>query len=170
MESETAKNLLAAFAGESQAFQKYRYFAEIAEKAGQPNVARLFRATSAAEGVHIRRLLNAMMKNATTEGNLEKALAGETYEFTEMYPAMEAAAQAENRPDAKLIFTQNKQAEQMHARHYQEALEALRRGVDVGAGVKIWLCPVCGAIEYGANPPERCPVCNAPGAKFQEMQ
>lgn len=108
-------------------------------------VARLFRATSQAEAVHIRRLLKAMMKNSTSEQNLEKALAGETYEFTEMYPRMEAQAEADGNKEAKLIFAQNKAAEMVHARHYQEALEALRRGVDLGDGVKIWVC--CMALK-----------------------
>jgi len=169
METNTQKNLLEAFGGESGAMQKYRCFAEIAEKAGQPNVARLFRAASQAEQIHIRRLLNVITRGSTTEQNLEKAIAGETFEFTEMYPRMEAEAQADGRQDAKIIFTQNKLVEQGHARHYSEALEALRRGVDMGESVKIWLCPICGQIEVGPAPPARCAVCGALGTKFEEV-
>eukprot|EP00771_Trimastix_marina_P002406 gnl/Trimastix_PCT/354.p1 GENE.gnl/Trimastix_PCT/354~~gnl/Trimastix_PCT/354.p1 ORF type:complete len:184 (-),score=65.03 gnl/Trimastix_PCT/354:49-552(-) len=163
--AETEKSLYEALAGECQANRKYEMFAEKATRDGFANIGKLFRAASAAEAIHAKRILNILLKSNTTEQNLESAIAGETYEFTEMYPQMEQRAEAEGRRDARTVFNQNSRAERIHANLYNQALEALRRGVDF-EGQKIYLCPFCGHLEVG-NPPERCPICGLKGENFQ---
>ena len=163
----TTDNLKEAFAGESQANQKYRAFAKKAETDGFPNVARLFRATAEAERIHAQGHLRALDGIAATKDNLAAAIAGETYEFTTMYPPMlEQAAAEGNR--AKLMFGYAVKAEAVHAALYQRALEAVAEGRDL-AETGFYLCPICGYIEFGA-PPEACPVCKTRGEKFVAMQ
>ncbi len=156
--ASTTENLQEAFAGESQANQKYRAFAKRAEKDGFANIARLFRTTAEAERIHAEGHLKALEMIASTAENLEAAIAGETHEFTEMYPPMVALAQADGHK-AKTMFKFAVDAEEVHARIYQQALDAVRQGVDMKAS-EFYLCPVCGYIELGA-PPEKCPVCGA---------
>ena len=157
------ENLKEAFAGESQANQKYRAFAVKAEQDGFPNVARLFRATAEAERVHAEGHLRALDAILSTAENLKAAVGGETYEFTEMYPPMLAQAEAEGHK-AKRMFGYAVKAEAVHAQLYQQALEAVLAGRDLEQE-SIFLCPVCGHIELG-QPPESCPICGAKASKF----
>lgn len=161
--SKTQENLKEAFAGESQAFQKYSAFADAAEKEGMPNIARLFRTTAQAERIHAAGHLGAMDGVGDTVKNLESAIGGETYEFEEMYPPMLEDAIAEGHK-AKRMFGFAVEAEQVHAKLYALALEAAKNGVDL-TETTFHLCPVCGHIEFG-EPPERCPICKLPAAKF----
>jgi len=164
--SKTEKNLKDAFAGESQAFQKYSAFADKAEKDGFPNIARLFRTTAQAERIHAEGHLKAMEGIGSTTENLQAAIGGETYEYTEMYPPMLEEALAENHA-AKRMFKYAVEAEAIHARLYQIALEAAKQGIDI-TETNIYLCPVCGHIEFG-NPPEQCPICNVKGSKYVQV-
>jgi rubrerythrin len=161
--SKTEANLKEAFAGESQAFQKYSAFADKAEKDGMPNIARLFRATAQAERIHAAGHLGALDGVGDTVENLKEAIGGETYEYTDMYPPMLEDAKAEGHK-AKRMFGFAVQAEEVHARLYSLALEAAEKGEDL-AVTDFYLCPVCGHIEFG-EPPERCPICSLPAAKF----
>ncbi len=162
----TQEDLATAFAGESQANRKYLAFSRQAEKDGLPQIARLFRAAAEAETVHALGHLTNMGGVSATLKNLEAALAGETYEYEEMYPPMVARAEAEGHRARTMLAWANK-AEQVHARLFAQALEALRAGKDLSE-LTIYLCPVCGDIEIGELP-ERCPICNAPGSRFQKM-
>jgi len=162
----TVENLKEAFAGESQAFQKYSAFAKAAEKDGMPNIARLFRTTAQAEKIHAEGHLKALDGVADTVANLESAIGGETYEFTEMYPPMLAQAEAEGHK-AKRMFKFAVEAEQVHARLYTLALEAAKKGEDL-TEVDFFLCPVCGFIEFG-KAPDNCPVCGVAAAKFVQV-
>ena len=159
----TPDNLKEAFAGESQANQKYRAFAKKAEQDGFPNIARLFRTTAEAERIHAEGHLRSLAGIGSTADNLKAAIEGETYECTTMYPPMLAQAEADGHR-AKLMFGYALKAEAVHAKLYQRALEAAAAGQDL-AEAKFYLCPVCGHIEFGV-PPEKCPVCGALGAKF----
>lgn len=161
--SKTNDNLKEAFAGESQAFQKYTAFAEAAEKEGLPNIARLFRTTAQAERIHAAGHLAALEGIGSTADNLKAAVAGETYEYEEMYPPMLAEAEAEGHK-AKRMFKFAVEAEKIHARLYKRALEAAEKGEDLQEE-KFYLCPVCGHIEFGA-PPEKCPICGVPAARY----
>lgn len=163
----TSDDLKEAFAGESQANQKYRAFAKKAEQDGFPNVARLFRTTAEAERIHAEGHLRSLDGVASTQDNLKAAIQGETYEFTSMYPPMLAEAQAEGHR-AKLMFGFAVKAEAVHAELYQRALEAVAQGKDL-AEAGFYLCPVCGYIEFGA-PPEICPICGARKEKFVAAQ
>ncbi len=162
----TLENLKEAFAGESQAFQKYTAYAAQAEKDGFLNIAKLFRTAAEAEHIHAEGHLKAMDGINKTVENLKDAIGGETYEFTSMYPPMLEQAVADNHK-AKRMFGYAVKAEEVHANLYKMALEAAQQGKDLDVG-EIWLCPVCGDIEFGTAP-EKCPVCGAQGAKFVKL-
>ncbi len=161
--SKTEDNLKTAFAGESQANQKYNAFAKKAERDGFKNIARLFSAAAQAEKIHAEGHLSAMDGIGSTEENLNTAIAGETYEYTEMYPPMLEAANAENHK-AKRMFGYALKAEEVHAKLYKMALEAVVSGRDLGE-VEIYICPVCGNIELG-KPTVDCPICGTKAVKY----
>ena len=162
----TESNLSEAFAGESQANRKYLAFAGKAEQEGFINVARLFRAAAEAETIHAMGHLKALDGIKSTADNLRTAVAGETYEYTEMYPPMLKQA-IEDDHRAKRMFAYAVKAEAVHAKLYQMALEAVAQGKDLSE-VGFYLCPVCGNIEFG-KAPESCPICGAKGEKFVKM-
>ncbi|VAX15338.1 Rubrerythrin-like protein DVU2318 [hydrothermal vent metagenome] len=161
----TEENLQTAFAGESQANRKYLAFATRADKDGLPNVAKLFRAAAEAETLHAHGHLRALDGVKTTLENLEAAVAGETYEFTEMYPPMLAQAEAEGHK-AKRMFRMALETEKVHAELYTKALESVKSGKDLD--VEAYLCPVCGHIEFG-KPGQKCPVCGAAPEKYLKI-
>jgi len=159
----TDENLQTAFAGESQANRKYSAFAQKAERDGYANVAKLFRATARAETLHAQGHLKAMNAINSTAENLESAISGETYEFTQMYPPMYEQALAEGHK-AKTMFKWAMEAEKVHADLYSKALEAVKAGDDLD--VEIYLCPTCGHIEFG-KPVGNCPICGTPAEKYE---
>jgi rubrerythrin len=162
----TEENLKEAFAGESQANRKYLAFAQKAEQDGLPGVARLFRAAAEAETVHALAHLRQLKAVKSTAENLEEAKAGETHEYTEMYPPMVEAAEAEKSP-AATTFKFALAAEERHAGLYGEALEAVKAGRDVEAD-GVYLCPVCGNVVFG-KPGAPCEICNTAAEKFVEI-
>ena len=164
--SSTHDNLKEAFAGESQANQKYRAYAKKAEKDGFPNIARLFRTTAEAERIHAEGHLGSLEGIGPTADNLRAAIDGETYEYTEMYPPMLAQA-TEDGHKAKRMFAFAVGAEEVHATLYKKALEAVKAGKDL-AETEYFLCPFCGYIEFG-QPPEACPICGAKAAAFMQV-
>ena len=161
----TLDNLKEAFAGESQANQKYRAFAKKAEQDGLLNIARLFRTTAEAERIHAEGHLKSLDGVGSTAENLQAAIDGETYEYTTMYPPMLAQAEADDHK-AKRMFGYAVQAEAVHARLYKMALEAAKAGKDLD--VEFYLCPVCGYIEIG-KPTEPCPICKTRPEKFVQI-
>ena len=161
----TQENIKEAFAGESQASQKYQAFAKKAERDGFPNVAKLFLTASAAEKIHAEGHLRAMDGIGSTAENLQAAIDGETYEFTTMYPPMIEQAEADGHK-AQRMFKYASSAEAVHAKIYKMALEAIQNGEDFAE--EFFLCPVCGHIELGA-PPDNCPICGVKGEKFMQV-
>lgn len=161
--STTIENIKEAFAGESQASQKYRVFAKKAEREGFPNVARLFRTAAEAERIHAEGHLAALDAVGSTADNLRAAFEGETYEYTTMYPPMVEQAIADTHK-AKRMFGYALDAEAVHAKLYTMALEAVTQGKDL-ADVEFYLCPICGNIEIG-KPTEPCKVCGTKPDKF----
>ena len=159
----TIENLKEAFAGESQANQKYRAFAKKAEQDGYPNIARLFRTAAEAERIHAEGHLKALEEICSTIENLHAAIQGETFEYTRMYPPMLAQAEADGHK-ARRMFGYAVQAEEVHARLYTLALEAAQQGKDL-TETEFYLCPVCGRIEFG-KPTEACPTCGTKPDKF----
>jgi rubrerythrin len=162
----TQENLAVAFAGESQANRKYLAFAQAAEKEGYAQIARLFRAAADAETIHAHAHLRNMGGVGSTLENLKAAVAGETYEYTEMYPPMVEQAKAEGHR-AKTMLGFANEAEKVHARLFAEALAALQAGKDLSK-MDVYLCPVCGDVEFG-EPPEKCPICGAPASRYQKI-
>jgi rubrerythrin len=160
--SKTQKNLEAAFAGESQASRKYHHFAVKADLDGFPQVAKLFRAAAMAETVHAGKHLKTAGGVGTTAENLQAAIKGENYEVTVMYPDFIAAAQAEGEAKAEQSFKWAWEVEKTHEKLYTQALELLGKAQE---DVDYYVCPFCGHTHVG-TPPEKCPVCGAPGSKF----
>ncbi len=162
----TKENLENAFAGESQANQKYRAFAKKAEKEGFTNIAKLFSTAAEAERIHAEGHLGALDGVGSTVDNLLSAIAGETYEYSEMYPPMLALAESENNK-AKRMFGYAVKAEAVHAKLYSLALAAAKEGKDLDVS-NIYLCPVCGNIEFG-EPTEKCTICGTLASKFVKV-
>ncbi len=166
--SNTHEDLQAAFAGESQASRKYLFFAEAAEEGGDWQVARLFRAAAEAETVHARNHLGVMGGIRSTKENLEAAISGENYEFTEMYPAFIKQAESENNKAAQRSFDLANRVEQIHHALFQKALRHVESGEPLG-DQPYFVCPVCGnTVEREA--PERCPICGAPRNRFKKVE
>jgi rubrerythrin len=159
-DDKTLTNLLAAFAGEAQANRKYLAYAKKAEAEGRHNAAKLFRVTAEAETIHALKEFDLAGKIGSTKDNLADAIAGETYEFKEMYPEFLKVAQEEGNKAAAIAFRFAMAAEEVHANLYREALENL----DETEEVFYYLCPVCGTIEKSV--PEKCSICGVPGSKF----
>lgn len=156
----TIDNLMEAFAGESQANRKYTAYGRAAEAEGKKNAAKLFKAASDAETLHALKHFQVAKMIGSTEENLKDAVEGETYEFESMYPPFIEQAEKEGNKAAVQTFTYAMEAEKVHARLYQEALENL----DNDEEVFFYLCPVCGNIEMSV--PEKCFICNVKGEKF----
>lgn len=159
--SQTEKNLKDAFAGESQANRKYLAFAEKADREGYKQVAKLFRATAAAETVHAHSHLRVLKGVGSTEDNLKEAIGGETYEFESMYPPMIEAAKAESNAQAERTFTYANEVEKIHAALYSKAMEKMGDLEETD----IYVCNVCGYTVEGEAPDE-CPVCQAKKKAF----
>lgn len=163
----TQDNLQAAFAGESQANRKYLAFAAKADAEGYAQIARLFRATAAAETVHAHAHLRVMGGIGDTQKNLQAAIEGEAYEFREMYPAFIQTAETDGNKPALTSFRNANAVEKTHHELYSQALESLQAGKDL-APAAIYVCDVCGHTHVG-EAPDKCPVCGAPKSRFKEV-
>ena len=162
----TKENLKEAFAGESQANQKYRAFAKKAERDGFPNIAKLFKTAAEAERIHAEGHLGALDGIGTTVENIKEAIGGETYEYTEMYPPMLDQAEKDAHK-AKRMFKYAIDAEDVHAQLYKLALAAAEAGKDLEE-TEFYLCPVCGHIEFG-KPEDNCPICGTLASKYVKV-
>lgn len=165
MRKMTEANLKDAFAGESQAHMRYLVFAEVAEGEKRPNLARLFRAIAYAEQVHATNHLRELGLVRSSPDNLATAIAGETYEVEEMYPAYHAVAELQGEKGAVRSTHYALEAERIHAAMYTKARESALAGKDVQVG-KVQVCVVCGHTLEG-DAPERCPICQAPRDRFK---
>lgn len=163
----TLGNLKTAFAGESQANNKYLSYADKAARDGYPIVARLFRAIAGAEAIHARNHLKAMEAVKSTLENLKDAQAGEDYEITEMYPPMIQAAEAEGQKKAARSMHLALEVEKVHYELYDQAIAAVTDGHDL-TDAKVRICPVCGHTIIG-DAPDSCPVCGCVGARYEEI-
>ncbi len=158
--SKTDQNLMDAFAGESQANRKYLAFAKAAEQEGMPQIAKLFRAAAASETVHALTHLKNAGKIGTTAENLKDALAGETHEYTKMYPEMIRDAEAEGKTAVAKYFGYVNKVEEIHASLYKKAMENPSKI----SNEDYYVCKICGYTHQG--PVESCPVCGAGAAAF----
>lgn len=168
--SKTEKNLMEAFAGESQARNKYTYFASKAKKEGYEQIAAIFLETADNEKEHAKiwfKLLNGG-EIKSTEENLKAAAEGENYEWTDMYDKMAKEAREEGFDHIADLFESVGKIEKEHEERYKKLLENVEEGKVFEAGeVKIWKCRNCGHIVVGTNAPEICPVCSHPKAYFE---
>lgn len=160
----TENNLKAAFAGESQANRKYLAFAKKADEEGFPGVAKLFRAAAEAETIHAMSHLRSLGAIKSTADNLQAAIDGETYEFTEMYPGFISEADTEGAQQGKRSFELANEAEKVHADLYKKALA----NIETKENVDYYVCEVCGNIVEGSAP-DRCTICGAPSSKFKNV-
>ena len=168
--SKTEQNLLAAFAGESQARNKYTYFAAKAKKEGYEQIAAIFEETALNEKEHAKiwfKLLNGG-EVPTTKENLKAAAEGENYEGTDMYAEFAKVAKEEGFDRIAYLFEAVGKIEKEHEARYKKLLENMEDGLVFSKdGDKIWKCRNCGHIVIGKEAPEVCPVCNHPKAFFE---
>jgi rubrerythrin len=168
--SKTEQNLWTAFAGESQARNKYSYFASKAKKDGYVQIANIFEETAANEKEHAKiwfKLLHDGVVPETSE-NLVDAIKGEDYETTEMYVKFAAEAREEGFDEIADLFDKVGKIEENHEKRFQAIKERLEAGmVFKRDGVSVWKCRNCGYIHIGDKAPEECPVCKHPQAYFE---
>ena len=165
--SKSTENLETAFAGESQANRKYLFFAEQADKEGHRQIARLFRAAAEAETVHARKHLTVLEGIRSTGDNLQAAIGGEHYEFTEMYPEFIRKAEAEGESKARTSFNLANQVEKVHHGLFKAALDMLEKKQAL-EDKTFYVCQVCGYTVEG-EAPDNCPICGAPKVKFKPV-
>ena len=168
--SKTEKNLMDAFAGESQARNKYTYFASKAKKDGYEQIAAIFEETAANEKEHAKlwfKLLNGG-EVPSTEENLASAAGGEAYEWQDMYPRMAKEAREEGFDKIAYLFEAVGKIEKEHEERYKKLLENVKDGLVFSKdGDKIWKCRNCGHIVVGKTAPSVCPVCAHPQSYFE---
>ena len=166
--TETEKNLLAAFAGESQARNKYTYFASKAKKDGFEQIAELFLKTADNEKEHAKLWFKELNGIGSTEENLLEAANGENYEWTDMYEGFAITAEKEGFLDLAKKFRAVAQIEKRHEERYRALLKNVEmQEVFKKSEVKVWECRNCGHIVVGTEAPEVCPVCNHPQSFFE---
>lgn len=163
--TKTLENLAAAFAGESQARNKYLAFAKKAEEEGHTQVARLFRAAATAEFAHAQNHFRAMLGVKSTAENLAAAIDGENFEVVTMYPPFICDAEEDGDKRALTSFNWAWKVEQEHETLYRAALESLGAEQE---SYDFYVCPICGHT-HARNAPDKCPVCGAPGSKFEKV-
>ena len=166
--TQTEKNLEAAFAGESQARNKYTYFASVAKKEGYEQISSLFLKTADNEKEHAKMWFKELNGIGDTAQNLGAAADGENYEWTDMYEGFAKTAEAEGFPELAAKFRAVGEIE----KHHEERYRALLKNVETAAvfaksEVKVWECRNCGHIVVGTNAPDKCPVCNHPQSYFE---
>ena len=179
--TQTEKNILTAFSGESQARNRYTYFASQAKKEGYVQISDIFTETANQEKEHAKRLFKLLQGGeveitgafpagtiAATMENLKEAAAGENYEHTEMYPGFAKIATEEGFGDIAVIFTAIAVAEKQHEKRYLD----LAANIDAGRVFKrdapaVWRCRNCGYLYESSEAPEVCPACDHPQAHFE---
>ena len=169
--SKTEKNLLIAFSGESQARNKYTYYASKAKKEGYEQIAELFLETAENEKEHAKIWFKLLHDGVpSTVENLKDAAAGENYEYTEMYAEMAKVAKEEGFDDIAEKFLQVAAIEKHHEERYLALLERLNtQTIFIDEDVVVWKCRNCGHIHVGKNAPEKCPVCDHPQSYFERV-
>ena len=166
--TQTEKNLEAAFAGESQARNKYTYFASKAKKEGFEQIAALFTKTADNEKEHAKMWFKELEGIGSTAENLGAAADGENYEWTDMYENFAKTAEAEGFPELAAKFRLVGEIEKHHEERYRALLNNLETAaVFEKSEVKVWECRNCGHIIVGTKAPEICPTCNHPQSYFE---
>ena len=166
--TQTEQNLKTAFAGESEARNKYTYFASAAKKEGFEQIASLFLKTAENEKEHAKLWLKELNGIGTTAENLAAAADGENYEWTDMYAGFAETAEQEGFPELAAKFRKVAEIEKQHEARYRALLNNVTaQEVFQKSEVKVWECRNCGHIVVGTSAPQVCPVCNHPQAYFE---
>jgi len=166
--SKTEENLKAGFAGESQARNKYTYYAQAARKEGYHYIAKIFEETADNERRHAKDQLVLLKGIGDTAANLEDAMNGEEYETSEMYPQFARDADEEGDKLAAALFRQIAKVEAHHRDRYKKLLEMVKNGAVYKREKPIkWKCNVCGYIHEGTEPPAQCPCCKHPREHYE---
>lgn len=168
--SKTEQNLMAAFAGESQARNKYTYYASKAKKEGYEQIAAIFEETAGNEKEHAKMWFKLLHDDAipSTIENLEDAANGENYEWTEMYAEFARIAREEGFDHIAYLFEGVGKIEKEHEERYKALLENVKAGKVFKKEEKImWVCRNCGHVHFGEQAPEVCPICAHPKAYFE---
>ena len=166
--TKTEKNLAAAFAGESQARNKYTYFASVAKKEGYEQIAAIFEATANNEKEHAKLWFKALGELGDTAANLLHAAEGENYEWTDMYANFAKEAREEGFNDIAFLFEKVAVIEKEHEERYKKLLENVTEKKVFQKGEKVvWQCSNCGFTYEGEKAPELCPVCKYKKAYFE---
>ena len=166
--SKTVENIKAAFAGESQARNKYTFFAEVARQEGYHYIAKILEETAANERKHAKDYLKLLEGLADTIANLKEAIGGEHYETVEMYPDFAKAAEEEGNKAAAILFKQIGKIEEHHRERYKKLLEMVENGTVFKREKPIkWKCGVCGYTVDGIEPPPKCPGCKNPREYYE---
>ncbi len=161
MADKTIANLKAAFAGESQARNKYTFFASVAKKAGWLEIAEIFEEAARNEKEHAEIIFKLLQGIGDSKQNLQAAIAGETFEFADMYPSFAKTAREEGQAEAAHFFEEVAKVEAYHAKRFQELLTALETGTLLQDREQVaWQCRECGYIHEGTEPPAICPLCS----------
>ena len=158
--SKTKENLQAAFAGESQARNKYTFFAEVARQEGYRYIAKIFEETAENEKQHAKDHLKMLAGIGDTVANLKEAIGGEDYETQSMYPGFAKDAEEEGETEAANLFKQIAKIEAHHRARYKKLLEMIEAGTVYTRKQPIkWKCSICGFVHEGTEPPTKCPSC-----------
>jgi len=166
--TQTEKNLLAAFAGESQARNKYTYFASAAKKEGYIQIAKIFEETAENEKEHAKLEFKYLKGIGCTVENLKEAAAGENYEWTDMYPSFAKIAKEEGFDDIAETFAEIAKVEKSHEARYKKLLKNIEDDKVFKKDVAVkWKCNNCGYIHEGEAAPDKCPACRHPQAHFE---
>ena len=166
--SKTQENLMAAFAGESQARNMYTYFAKVARKEGYHYIAKIFEETAINEMRHAKDEFALAGGIGDTAANLKEAIGGEHYETTSMYPEFAATAEEEGNKEAAILFKMIARVEAEHRDRYTKLLEMVENGTVYKREEPIrWKCAVCGYIHEGTEPPAKCPCCQHPREYYE---
>ena len=168
--SKTERNLLAAFAGESQARNKYTYYASVAKKEGFEQIAGIFLETAENEKEHAEREFDFLKGIGDTSANLKAAAEGEHYEWTAMYPEFERVAREEGFGEIADFFEEVAEVEEEHEKRYLALLKNVKEGkVFKKDNVVRWKCRNCGYVHEGTEAPEMCPACDHPQSYYEVL-
>ncbi len=179
--TRTEKNILTAFAGESQARNRYSFYAKQAKKEGYEQIAAIFDRTAEQERAHAKALFKMLEGGevevtaafpagviGTTLENLEAAAAGEEHEFEEMYPEFAKVAEEEGFSEIACVFRAIATSEKQHAKQYRDFIDNLKAGkVFKREDTVVWYCRKCGYIHEGTEPPKKCPACAHPQSYYE---
>ncbi len=179
--TQTEKNILTAFAGESQARNRYGFFAKQAAKEGYVQISKIFDRTAEQERAHAKRLFQFLEGGeveitaafpagiiGTTLENLEASAAGERYEYNEMYPEFASTALSEGFDDIAKVFSAIAAAEKQHEKQYLAFMENIKNGQVFKRDADVtWYCLKCGYLHSSTEPPDKCPACNHPQGYYE---